>query len=596
MALPCRDIPHGILVITVFIIVFTVVVNGMSMRILMNRLRLTELTDERRFMLKLAYEKLEKSSKAYFEAQKKKKPVVFRDIKWEQVQPYQISAPPDFKADEVADEGKSAWLEVLNIERSSYKMQFEKGTLGSEAFAKLETFMAELVADAGKEVAPPSFFRAASRMANMCRGSTHRASMNREKSISPNRAKLEAMHARIEQKKAKALAALEEALGKLKAEVDEKHARRHKHGAKHGRPNRSRSKHEEDHAHHDEHDEHDEHDADTKHDLEMSRKVHQRELARGDGSISMAQQLSDLYDWRFYQLVLHLIRVNRPWQLKVSYEVGLAYITAVHEVDHASKGAGADRNVFAMVAAEHEDNKRMMIQALTLIQRRLPGLIHEYKRTHVAGLLLHHQQDQIRELTHHGQLIDLDSSALQGNVNQMLKRLYLEPLKARMRQVSQKMPTHYMIDPAAQVLRKCQSMHINLGLLPRRQSSNHHLRPAAQAIIAAHNANHFNEPDAPQMYHDHRNHSITHGLAVHPSHGALPQAAPGSSPACTRLSEAVTEMTSHVPGSRKAASVAPDPMTLVPVASEAYATPDSPACDSIAEVTERQRAEEAVMG
>jgi hypothetical protein len=107
MALPCRDIPHGILVITVFIIVFTVVVNGMSMRILMNRLRLTELTDERRFMLKLAYEKLEKSSKAYFEAQKKKKPVVFRDIKWEQVQPYQISAPPDFKADEV----DQTWIE-----------------------------------------------------------------------------------------------------------------------------------------------------------------------------------------------------------------------------------------------------------------------------------------------------------------------------------------------------------------------------------------------------------------------------------------------------------------------------------------------------
>lgn len=38
----------------------------------------------------------------------------------------------------VLDTGKAAWLEVLNIERACYLQQFEKGTLGSEAFAVLE--------------------------------------------------------------------------------------------------------------------------------------------------------------------------------------------------------------------------------------------------------------------------------------------------------------------------------------------------------------------------------------------------------------------------------------------------------------------------
>ena len=54
MWLPCRDLPHGILMVTIAVIFFTVVVNGMSMRFVMSYLQLTKLSDERTFMLNRA--------------------------------------------------------------------------------------------------------------------------------------------------------------------------------------------------------------------------------------------------------------------------------------------------------------------------------------------------------------------------------------------------------------------------------------------------------------------------------------------------------------------------------------------------------------
>ena len=55
---------------------------------------------------------------------------------------------------------------------------------------------------------------------------------------------------------------------------------------------------------------------------------------------SMGSTLSDLYD-QFYELVTHLLKKRRSWELQVGAETGLAYLTALHDVEH-----GATDSVF----------------------------------------------------------------------------------------------------------------------------------------------------------------------------------------------------------------------------------------------------------
>jgi len=220
-------------------------------------------------------------------------------------------------------------------------------------------------------------------------------------------------------------------------------------------------------------------------------KAHTRQLdlARGDGRASAAQQLSDLYDARFYTMMTEMVKRKRSQQIKVAYEAGLAYLTALHEVEHTTShlGSGSSKEVFEIIAHEHVDNKEKMIEAMELIQKKLPGLIHEFKRTHVASLLLHQQQEAIEAMAHHGQLLDLDWMPLKSKVQKMLKRLYLEPVIMRIKQFSRKMPTHYLVDPTVQIIRRFDS---GKRLILRRNNVDgtpaaHHLRPAAQTVILA---------------------------------------------------------------------------------------------------------------
>jgi len=69
----------------------------------------------------------------------------FRGVNWTAVESQLVSRTPLTGID---DEEKAAWLAVLAIERSNFLLQFETGRLQAEAFQTLETFIADLDADA----------------------------------------------------------------------------------------------------------------------------------------------------------------------------------------------------------------------------------------------------------------------------------------------------------------------------------------------------------------------------------------------------------------------------------------------------------------
>ena len=63
--LDCRDIPMEFLLMTVFVVFMTVVVNGMSMAPVMRLLKMTEIPDDRKFMLNAATRKLSQDTDRY---------------------------------------------------------------------------------------------------------------------------------------------------------------------------------------------------------------------------------------------------------------------------------------------------------------------------------------------------------------------------------------------------------------------------------------------------------------------------------------------------------------------------------------------------
>merc|ERR1719446_265396 len=142
--LHCRDAPFLFLMMTCVVITMTVVVNGMTMMPLMQKLGMTELSEERKFMMLAMHESVETETRKYVNLLKFKDRAR-ADVDWEVVSKFINMPPPNY---ECLDEETSAWLQILNLERCAYLEQFEQGTLGSEAFAVLEDFMADLVADA----------------------------------------------------------------------------------------------------------------------------------------------------------------------------------------------------------------------------------------------------------------------------------------------------------------------------------------------------------------------------------------------------------------------------------------------------------------
>jgi len=140
--LNCRDQPSTIVLMTLIVVTFTVIINGLTMAPLMRYLKMTEVPADRRFMLNMAHDDLAKKTHNYLLSLQSKPE--FTGVQWGAVQ-QQVVQPEHY---DVKDEEKSAWLAFLNMERANFLVQFETGVLGAGAFHRLETFIADLCAQA----------------------------------------------------------------------------------------------------------------------------------------------------------------------------------------------------------------------------------------------------------------------------------------------------------------------------------------------------------------------------------------------------------------------------------------------------------------
>eukprot|EP00966_Prymnesium_polylepis_P280287 6476334-Prymnesium_polylepis.1 len=78
--LDCRDLPMEQLLMTVFVVFLTVVANGMTMAPLMRRLKMTDIPDDRKFMLNAATRKLAHETERFISMLAGQK--VFADVSW----------------------------------------------------------------------------------------------------------------------------------------------------------------------------------------------------------------------------------------------------------------------------------------------------------------------------------------------------------------------------------------------------------------------------------------------------------------------------------------------------------------------------------
>ena len=207
----CRDQPTMILMVSAMVVVMTVIVNGITMAPLMKRLRLTDVDDERTFMLQQAWAKIEADTKRFIDSVEKNNIKHFRRVDWETVHANEMTPPPELAHQSVERKQRAAWLQcappsthtnemtprvtsahtnemtprvtaersstyrrcrpssscaahvpftranhvrarrVINMESMAYLGQFEGGHLGSEAYYILENFMSVLRARADRE-------------------------------------------------------------------------------------------------------------------------------------------------------------------------------------------------------------------------------------------------------------------------------------------------------------------------------------------------------------------------------------------------------------------------------------------------------------
>jgi len=150
--LNCRDQPQMVLVLILFVVLTTVVINGITMAPLMKILKLTQIPEDRQFMLKRAKTKLDqKSIKAVADLRKEYGPYL-KDFNWDS--PDVLKAGSAFthaencKNTTITDDKRCTWLLVLSLERAFYLVLFEAGSLGDHAFAVLERTMADTQAHA----------------------------------------------------------------------------------------------------------------------------------------------------------------------------------------------------------------------------------------------------------------------------------------------------------------------------------------------------------------------------------------------------------------------------------------------------------------
>jgi len=159
--LDCRDQPLMVLLLTVFIVSMTVLINGVTMAPLMSVLNLTEVPEERIYMIEKATHMLEQETFHFIDKLKDNASSqdLYPDINWDTVKHYATKWFVKMRKNEhvnqasshtLANEERDAWLLSLNLQRAFYKSQFEAGLLASGPFNLLEHFMAEVTGAAAE--------------------------------------------------------------------------------------------------------------------------------------------------------------------------------------------------------------------------------------------------------------------------------------------------------------------------------------------------------------------------------------------------------------------------------------------------------------
>jgi len=147
-ALHCQLQPTMLLMMTVIVVFFTVLVNGVTMAPLMRFLKMTEVPAHRKFMLNIAYAQLDASTEKLIKSREADNALWnVTGVNWELVRSELMSHQP-FPEAELGNQQKASWLTVVHIERSSFFNRFEKGLLGDVAGRELENTMSRIEAEA----------------------------------------------------------------------------------------------------------------------------------------------------------------------------------------------------------------------------------------------------------------------------------------------------------------------------------------------------------------------------------------------------------------------------------------------------------------
>jgi len=144
-SLACRDQPQMVLFLTVLTVVLTVCINGITAAPIMRRLGMTDVPEERQFMLQGAKLRMEKDTKIEIANLKAMYGHICKEYDFEHTDYAKLTRMHEATCS-VSDTDKATWLQVLHMERSAYAELFEHGLLSSEAHSVLEKFMAEVTA------------------------------------------------------------------------------------------------------------------------------------------------------------------------------------------------------------------------------------------------------------------------------------------------------------------------------------------------------------------------------------------------------------------------------------------------------------------
>lgn len=142
-SLDCRDQPAVILLGTLLVVLFTITINGMTMSPLMKLLKLTLVSEERKFCLNIAYEKLRARTEE--EILRVRSLRGFDQVHWVLVES-SVLRKKSYDHTEITDHLRAAWKMVIHIERSFYLAKFERGVLLPEAYEVLDALMNEMEA------------------------------------------------------------------------------------------------------------------------------------------------------------------------------------------------------------------------------------------------------------------------------------------------------------------------------------------------------------------------------------------------------------------------------------------------------------------